>query len=269
MLKKSVLPISLLALGLVSIAPGARAEIVDVSAETNQTKAVKQNENDQDASAILADEGNQDESEKQKKDDQIASDLKTVLAKYKSILDLDLKYDLFFEEKNEKETTGEIKENQEEKENENKNNSDNSSSLIDLVYSDCEYVEKNKKGTGRHFSNYLLKELRDAGIEAYPLYTIDIFGMGYQAVLYKAGGELFVADITYDIVMKNANKSSSEEEPLFFAYKLEDFIKERKEYGTCCIFYLDADLTDRNIELDGEAASPKIKVLYDVTLENN
>lgn len=249
MFKKLVLSAPLVVLSLVLMNQPAHAQIADASTEVNQTGlATEQQENDQIAGtdAVTKDGVNQTESEKQQENDQIASILETVRTKYKSILNLDLEYDFLPLE--------------------DLINDNGDSSLTDSFYDDCEYIDKNKKGTYRHFSNYLIKELRDAGIEAYPLYVDNIVNSGYQAVLYKAGDEFFVADITSDIVAISIGEISLKEEPYFCADKLEDFIKYEKKRHTDCIFYIDADLTDRSANLDKKTVLSKIKVLYDGTL---
>lgn len=138
----------------------------------------------------------------------------------------------------------------------------------DLVLSfrrDCEYLVKNKKGVCRHFSNYLISNLRGVGVEAYPLYVKGKNGRDHQAVLYKEGDRFLVADITGDITAINKGDKSRISDPWFFMDDLESFIEEMK--SVCYaerIYYLDVDLTDKDIKLDSiEQIEKTINVLFE------
>ncbi len=136
--------------------------------------------------------------------------------------------------------------------------------LVASFKSDCEYLEKNKKGVCRHFANYLIFKLRGVGVEAYPLYIHGENGYRHQAVLYKAGERFFVADITGDIKAINRGDRSRISDPWFFMDDLETFIEEMKGFCNAEIIdYLDADLTDKDTHIDSEEkVIERMKVLF-------
>lgn len=147
----------------------------------------------------------------------------------------------------------------------------NDENLINSIKKDCDYVEKSHKGVCRHFSCYLIKRLRDVGIEAYPLYINGEDGYSHQAVLYKSGEKLLVADITDDIVAIGHGDAERKESPLAYADELALYIlymkKENKAYR---FYYLDSDITDENVDLSSsEKVAEKIKILYEVERKSN
>lgn len=122
--------------------------------------------------------------------------------------------------------------------------------LVESFYEDCAFLEKERRGVCRHFSNYLILKLRRVGVEAYPLYidsSSDDIRYGHQAVVYRAGNNLFVADITADIVALNGGDESRKVKPWFYGDNLDKFIAAMKEENNANqIYYLDVDLTDKN-----------------------
>lgn len=137
--------------------------------------------------------------------------------------------------------------------------------FVNAFNMDCKHVEETKKGVCKHFCNYLIKRLRAKGVEAYPLYlNYADETKKHQSVLYRAGSEFFVADITSDIVAIQNGDSSRKNNPLFFADELDRFIKySREEKNAIQIFYIDADLTDSSVKIDDpKDLASRIRVLY-------
>lgn len=143
--------------------------------------------------------------------------------------------------------------------------------LINSMRKDCDYVEKNHKGVCRHFSCYLIKKLRAEGIEAYPLYIKGENGYAHQAVLYKFGEKLLVADITDDIVAIGHGNVARKEDPWAYKDNLIIYILYMKEENKAYRFYyLDVDITDENVDLSSSGkVAEKVKILYEEERKSN